>query len=168
MTPEHGDRPAVRNTSVPANTVLPHVVYQDIAAALAWLGEAFGFVEHYRYGEPGGSVQGAQMRAGEAWIMLESARAGRGSPADLRGGSQSLTVFVPDPDAHCERARNAGATIVEEPNETAYGERQYGAEDLEGHHWLFARHARDVAPAAWGATVAAGADPFDPDPDPAT
>jgi uncharacterized glyoxalase superfamily protein PhnB len=29
-------------------------------------------------------------------------------------------------------------------HETVYGERQYGAEDLEGHHWLFSRHARDA------------------------
>jgi uncharacterized glyoxalase superfamily protein PhnB len=43
---------------------------------------------------------------------------------------------------------------VEELNETFYGERQYGAEDLEGHHWLFSRHARDVSPDEWGATIA--------------
>jgi len=33
------------------------------------------------------------------------------------------------------------------------GERQYGARDLDGHHWLFATHARDVSPAEWGATI---------------
>jgi uncharacterized glyoxalase superfamily protein PhnB len=61
---------------------------------------------------------------------------------------------VDDVDAHCERAKLAGAKIVEDLHETAYGERQYGVEDLEGHHWLFSRHARDVDPAEWGATVA--------------
>ena len=40
----------------------------------------------------------------------------------------------------------AGARIVEDLHETAYGELQYGVEDLEGHHWLFSRHARDVTP----------------------
>jgi hypothetical protein len=29
-----------------------------------------------------------------------------------------------------------------------------GVEDLEGHHWLFARHARDVSPEDWGAKLA--------------
>jgi uncharacterized glyoxalase superfamily protein PhnB len=33
------------------------------------------------------------------------------------------------------------------------GERQYGARDLDGHHWLFATHARDVSPDEWGATI---------------
>jgi len=63
-----------RNRSVPTDAVLPHVVYADVAEALTWLTAAFGFVEHYRYGEPDGPVQDAQMHLGDAWIMLESAR----------------------------------------------------------------------------------------------
>jgi uncharacterized glyoxalase superfamily protein PhnB len=125
-----------------------------VADALAWLTKAFGFVEHYRFGEPGGRVNGAQMHLGDAWIMLNSARAGSASPAQAGHQTQSLTVFVDDVDAHFERAKLAGAKIVEDLHETAYGERQYGVEDLEGHHWLFSRHARDVDPAEWGATVA--------------
>jgi uncharacterized glyoxalase superfamily protein PhnB len=125
-----------------------------VADALAWLTKAFGFVEHYRFGEPGGRVNGAQMHLGDAWIMLNSARPGSASPAQAGHQTQSLTVFVDDVDAHFERAKLAGAKIVEDLHETAYGERQYGVEDLEGHHWLFSRHARDVDPAEWGATVA--------------
>jgi len=125
-----------------------------VADALAWLTKAFGFVEHYRFGESGGRVNGAQMHLGDAWIMLNSARPGSASPAQAGHQTQSLTVFVDDVDAHCERAKLTGAKIVEDLHETAYGERQYGVEDLEGHHWLFSRHARDVDPAEWGATVA--------------
>ncbi len=139
---------------MPADVILPHLTYRNVADALAWLTKAFGFVEHYRFGEPGGRVNGAQMHLGDAWIMLNSARPGSASPAQAGHQTQSLTVFVDDVDAHCERAKLAGAKIVEDLHETAYGERQYGVEDLEGHHWLFSRHARDVDPAEWGATVA--------------
>jgi uncharacterized glyoxalase superfamily protein PhnB len=145
----------LKNRSVPADVVLPHITYQNVADALAWLTRVFGFIEHYRYGEPGGAVQGAQMHLGDAWIMLNSARPGRTSPAQAGYETQSLTVFVDDVDAHFERAKAAGAKIVEDLNETAYGERQYGVEDPEGHHWLFSRHARDVSPDEWGATIAA-------------
>ncbi|MGA3259177.1 MAG: VOC family protein, partial [Bryobacteraceae bacterium] len=144
----------MKNRSVPADVILPHLTYRNVADALAWLTKAFGFVEHYRFGEPGGRVNGAQMHLGDAWIMLNSARAGSASPAQAGHQTQSLTVFVDDVDAHFERAKLAGAKIVEDLHETAYGERQYGVEDLEGHHWLFSRHARDVDPAEWGATVA--------------
>jgi uncharacterized glyoxalase superfamily protein PhnB len=63
-------------------------------------------------------------------------------------------VFVDDVDAHYEKTKSAGATVVEELHETIYGERQYGVEDLEGHRWLFSQHARDLSPGEWGATVA--------------
>jgi uncharacterized glyoxalase superfamily protein PhnB len=146
----------IRNRSVPTDTVLPHIVYQDVARALEWLTRTFAFTEHYRYGEPDGPAQGAQMHLGDAWIQLASAREGRASPAQRGYGTQSVTVFVDDVDEHYARARSAGVRIVEDLNETVYGERQYGAEDLEGHHWLFSQHVRDVDPEEWGATVSAG------------
>ena len=39
-----------KNRSVPTETVLPHVTYQNLGEAIAWLGGAFGFQEYYRYG----------------------------------------------------------------------------------------------------------------------
>ena len=144
----------MKNRSVPADVVLPHITYQNVADALGWLTKAFGFTEHYRYGGLGGLVEGAQMHLGNAWIMLNSARPGRASPAQAGLQTQSLTVFVDDVDAHFERAKSAGAKIVEELNVTIYGERQYGVVDIEGHHWLFSRHARDVSPDEWGAIIA--------------
>jgi uncharacterized glyoxalase superfamily protein PhnB len=142
----------VTNRSVPANTVLPHIAYRNVAEASDWLIAVFGFAEHYRYGPPG-APSGAQMYLGAAWVMLDAADAGQQTPAELGYGTQSLTVFVQDVDPHYERAKSAGATIVEELHETTYGERQYGARDLDGHHWLFSTHARDVSPCEWGATI---------------
>lgn len=144
----------ITNRSVPVNAVLPHPVYQNVAEAIAWLTNTFGFTEYYRYGEPSGPVNGAQMHLGDAWIMLQQEREHRGSPARVGYGTQSLTIFVEDVEAHFQRAKAAGAKIVEELHETGYGELQYGAEDLDGHHWLFSRHARDVSPEEWGAKVA--------------
>jgi uncharacterized glyoxalase superfamily protein PhnB len=141
----------MKNRSVPTDIVLPHVVYQDVGAAIAWLNKAFGFAEHYRYGEP---TNGALMHLGDAWIMVSREQEGSVSPARAGFGTQSLTVFVEDVEAHFQKAKAAGAKIVEESHETEYGELQYGVEDLDGHHWLFSRHARDVRPEEWGAKVA--------------
>jgi uncharacterized glyoxalase superfamily protein PhnB len=141
----------MRNRSVPTDTVLPHVVYRDVAEALAWLTGTFGFSEHYRYGEP---ISGAQVFLGNAYIMLSGPRPGRVSPAQAGYCTQSLTVFVDDVDAHYGRTKSAGAKIVEELHETIYGERQYGVEDLDGHLWLFSEHASDLSPDEWGATIA--------------
>jgi uncharacterized glyoxalase superfamily protein PhnB len=136
------------NRSVPVESVLPHVAYQDLPKAIAWLVRVFGFTEHYHYGEP---MSGAQMYLGQAFLMVKQAK--HQTPAELGFGTQSLTIFVEDVEGHCARAKAVGATILEEPHETVYGEFQYAAEDLEGHHWLFSRHARDLSPADWGATI---------------
>jgi uncharacterized glyoxalase superfamily protein PhnB len=139
------------NRSVPVDSVLPHVQYCNVEEAIGWLSRAFGFEEHYRYGEP---VSGAQMRAGKAFLMIKRTDEDESVPSQLGYGTQSLTMFVDDVEARYERAKAAGAEILEEPHETVYGEFQFAALDLAGHHWLFSRHARDLDPKGWGATVA--------------
>ena len=52
-----------------------------------------------------------------------------------------------DADAHCERARAAGAAITTEPATQDYGEdywsdRSYETRDLEGHYWWFVQRLR--------------------------
>jgi uncharacterized glyoxalase superfamily protein PhnB len=140
----------IDNRSVPTNNLLSHVVYQDLPTAIDWLARTFGFVEHFRYGNP---PSGAQVRLGSAYVMVKQAKPGQSSPAQLGFGTQSLTIFVEDVESHFQRAKAAGARIVEDLHETEYGEFQYGVEDLDGHHWLFSRHARDVSPDEWGATI---------------
>lgn len=140
----------ISNRSVPTDVVLPHLTYQDVEEAIAWLTGAFGFVEHYRYGNP---VSAAQMSVGNAWLMLNRAQGQREIPRILGFGTQSLTVFIEKIESHFERAKSFGAKILEDLHETVYGERQYAARDLDGHHWLFSHHARDLSPEQWGATV---------------
>lgn len=143
----------MNNRSVPADIMVSHIEYQNLPDAIAWLGRAFGFGEQYRYGDP---VSGAQMLLGKACIMVRQARPQQKSPSELGYGTQSLTIFVEDVDALFEKARAAGAKVCEAPHETEYGEYQCALEDLDGHHWLFSRHARNVRPDEWGATVASG------------
>jgi len=144
----------MKNRSVPVDTVLPHVLYKDVVAAIDWLSKTFGFVEHYRYGQPNGPVSGAQMHLGDAWIMVNAAKPSSSSPAQLGYGTQSLTIFVNDVDAHYRKVKSTGARIVEQLNQTIYGEHQYGVVDLDGHHWLFSQHAKDLSPDSWGAKIA--------------
>jgi predicted enzyme related to lactoylglutathione lyase len=142
----------MNNRSVPTNTLIAHVYYRDVEEASAWLTKTFGFSEHFRYGDPS-EVSGAQVHLGNAWIMLKRVRASNETPANAKIATQSLTIFVEDVDAHYQRTKQAEAKIVEDLNETIYGEKQYGVLDLDGHHWLFSQHVKDLNPADWGATV---------------
>jgi uncharacterized glyoxalase superfamily protein PhnB len=71
------------------------------------------------------------------------------SPKSINGQiTQSLMVYVDDANAHCARARAAGAKVTSDPKVSDYGEehwadRSYGATDLEGHQWWFAERVRN-------------------------
>lgn len=51
----------------------------------------------------------------------------------------AVYVFVEDVDAHCRRARTAGAKILLEPRDQPWGDRMYCLTDPEGQFWMFAK-----------------------------
>ncbi|QRK11257.1 VOC family protein [Archangium violaceum] len=120
-------------TTDTAPTLYPNLRYRDAAAALKWLAAAFGFEEQLVVPGPDNTIAHAELRFGTSILMLGSVR------DDVFGaqGVMAPYVYVRDIDAHCARARAAGATIVMEPRDTDYGSRDYSARDPEGYVWSF-------------------------------
>ena len=139
------DRGLRQNRSIPGAGVVPVLIYPDVRAAVTWLEAAFGFSERLQIGEDHRS----QMIAGDGAVIIGDVRHDRVPP---RAGesTHSVMVRVDDARAHCERARAHGAAILMEPTDFEYGERQYTAADLAGHHWTFSETLEDVDPASWG------------------
>ncbi len=118
-------------------TAHPVLFFRDAPAAIDFLREAFGFACVLRVDGPDGTVAHSELRAGDAVVMVGSERPDLGwlSPA-TRGGPTAIVYLVDaDPDAHCARARAAGAEITMEPRDTPYGSRDYIALDPEGNAW---------------------------------
>jgi len=137
-----------------SQTITPYLLYKEVDEALDFLSRAFGFEEVLRYTGPEGYVNHAEMKLGDASIFLGDPGEDYRNPKELGQETVGLYVMVDDVDGHCERAREAGAEIREEPTDQDYGHRRYTAIDPEGHHWFFAQEAREAAPEEWGATVA--------------
>jgi uncharacterized glyoxalase superfamily protein PhnB len=137
-----------RNRSIPSASVIPVLVYPDVRAAVAFLEDAFGFVERVQIGED----HRAQLSYGDGGLIVGDVRHDRRPP---RPGEEthSVVVRVDDVRAHCEHARAGGARILMEPTDFEYGERQYAAEDPAGHRWIFSETLRDVEPEEWGGTT---------------
>ncbi|TAM56642.1 MAG: glyoxalase/bleomycin resistance/extradiol dioxygenase family protein [Acidobacteria bacterium] len=131
----------------PENTprVTPYLFYEDVAAALRWLADAFGLRESLRIDGPDGKVAHAEMRLADGVVMMGCPGRQYRNPRHVGHVTQSLHVYVDDVDAHFARAKAAGARILALPEDQFYGDRRYGAEDLEGHQWFFAQHVRDVS-----------------------
>jgi uncharacterized glyoxalase superfamily protein PhnB len=134
------------NRSAPSATVIPVLVYPDVRAAVAWLSEAFGFVERVRIGEEHRS----QMQIENDGAVIVADVSDERQPPQVGAVTHVVKVRVSDVDARCERARTHGARVLQEPIEHEYGERECTVEDLAGHRWQFTQTVRDVAPEEWG------------------
>jgi uncharacterized glyoxalase superfamily protein PhnB len=127
--------------SRPGSTILSTLRYRDVAAAIEWLCNAFGFAKHLVVSGDNGAVRYAELTFGSGMIMLgpvEDSGVDKfmTQPAHTGGAeTQICYLFVADATAHCAKAKAAGSEIVLDL-EDADG-RGYSCRDLEGHVWNF-------------------------------
>jgi uncharacterized glyoxalase superfamily protein PhnB len=120
-------------------TVHPYLLYEDGEAAIDFLTRAFGFREVDRaIGGAGGLHAELEVAPGGGRVYLGQPSGGYRNPATV-GRTSLVHVLVDDVDAHFDRARSAGATIIEALNELPFGHRRYGCADPQGHEWYFAQ-----------------------------
>lgn len=113
------------------------LVYDDLAAAHEYLTRVFGLSAGELTRDAKGAVVHGEVRAGDQVIWLHPAAEGYRSPRTLGAVTGMTVIAVDDADAHHTRSVAAGATIVEDPVDQAYGVREYGARDPEGQLWYF-------------------------------
>lgn len=121
--------------------------YRDPFAALDWLERAFGFTRSMLVTEGDGAIVHAEMRFGDAYIVVDREwTVFVASPLSTGSrNTQMVYLRVADGlDAHFAGARDAGATILQAPQDQFYGERTYRAADPEGHVWTFSQTIRIV------------------------
>lgn len=120
--------------------ITPYLLYQDAGAAVDWLAKAFGLRQTGDvFKDKDGRVNHASLTFGKAVLMLGSPGPDFKGPRAIGHATQNLYVDVDNVEKHYACAVEAGARIIEEPNDTFYGARRYGAEDIEGHRWYFAQ-----------------------------
>lgn len=123
--------------------ITPYLYYEDVDGAMKFLAKAFGFEKHGAPTKgPDGKTDHAAMKLGGGVLMMGRPPSGYRNPKRLGQATQSLYVSVRGVDKHFERAKKAGAAVLEEPTNTEYGHRRYGARDPEGHEWHFAQVVR--------------------------
>lgn len=122
-----------------------YLSYRDAAAALDWLGRAFGFETTTRYDNESGVVAHAEARLGDAAIVVfadDDAGYGR---LTQRGDTVGYGAYLAmadqaTVDAVWTRALDAGATPVWKPEATEWGNYRCRVLDVEGYEWTFGIH----------------------------
>ena len=130
----------------------PYLCCRDAARAIEFYKQAFGATELMRLAEPSGKIGHAEMKIGDAVIMLADEYPDHGaiSPQSLGGTAVTIHLYVGDVDALVTRAGAAGAKIERPPTDEFYGDRSATLSDPFGHRWMFASHIEDVSPEEMG------------------
>jgi uncharacterized glyoxalase superfamily protein PhnB len=110
------------------------VYYARPVAAARWLADVFGFESPNPLPDDQRGSPWIEFRVGNSSLMVFGLDNG---PPDGAPATHVPWVYVDDLDAHFNRARDAGATIVE--GIRRHGYRSYVAEDLEGYRWTIAQ-----------------------------
>jgi len=148
MTNESSNQTVSR--TMPQCSIIPVLIYPELAEALIWLKNVFGFRERWHAGD-----HRAQMSFGNGAIAICSVTSKPSGSLTPPAGfkSHSLLVRVDDVVAHYEHALKNGAEIIHIPVDFPYGEKQYTVKDIGGHIWTFSQSIADLAPEDWGATT---------------
>lgn len=126
----------------------PYLCCQDAAKVLEFYKDAFGASELYRLPMPDGRVGHAEIKIGNAIIMLadEFPEWGIKSPISVGGASVSVMIYVEDVDAFVAHAEAHGATVLMKPETMFYGDRTSKLQDPSGHLWTFSTRVEDLTP----------------------
>jgi uncharacterized glyoxalase superfamily protein PhnB len=129
--------------------VVPMIAYADAPTAIDWLARTFGFVERDRITATDGTISHAELDTGHGIVMLATPTPAYEGPKQHQENCNQarkwfsvpwivdgVLVYVDDVDSHFDRARQAGAQILSEP-EDGPPARRYRVEDIEGHRWMF-------------------------------
>ncbi len=109
------------------HAVTPRIVTQGAQQLVAFVKQVFGATGDYRPGIP------AVLSIGDSQIMIGDAGIREPMPA-------CLYVYVVNADETYRRAIEAGASSIEAPLDTPYGDRRGMVEDQWGNTWQIATY----------------------------
>ena len=109
------------------HTVTPRIVVNDAKQFVAFLKDVFGASGDYQEERP------SVIRIGDSIIMISEA----GIRSSMTG---FLYVYVSDLDATYQRALQAGASSLEQPSDTPYGDRRCMVQDKWNNVWQIATY----------------------------
>lgn len=129
-------------------SLTPYLVCKGAAKAIDFYTKAFGGQETVRMPGPGGQIMHAEIKIGNAMLMLSDENKERGylSPDSIGGTATSIMFYTEDVDAVYNRAIAAGAKSETAPADMFWGDRMGNLVDPFGHKWAIATHKEDVSP----------------------
>jgi uncharacterized glyoxalase superfamily protein PhnB len=140
MTEQTASKPMPPATQRADHNIWPGLTYDDPHAARRWLAR-LGFLEGVLVTGDDGAVHHSEMIWPEGGRVMVSSAGKADATFSSPRGSGSVYVVVDDPDLVHARARELGAHIIRDLEDTDYGSRGFSVTDAEGNRWSFGTYA---------------------------
>lgn len=131
------------------HSITPYMIIQNAAKAIEFYKKAFSAKEALRMEQPGGKIGHAEIKIGDAKIMLadECPEMQARSPEAFGGSPMMIHLYVKNADAVIAKAVSLGAKLTRPAENMFYGDRSGMIEDPFGYKWCVSTHIEDVSPA---------------------
>lgn len=131
------------------HSITPYLIINNAAEAIDFYKEAFGAKEVMRMEHPSGKIGHAELKIGDAKIMLadEYPEMDARSPQAYGGSPVGIHLYIKNVDTIVEKAVAAGARVIRPVQNMFYGDRSGALEDPYGHKWHVSTHIEDVSTA---------------------
>lgn len=128
------------------HSVTPQLTLDDAATTIDWYKRALGAQELGRHLGPDGKVMHAEIKIGNAIVMVNDAVMGGKGPRAIGGSPASLWVYAEDCDGLFNRAVAAGAQVRMPLADQFWGDRSGTFIDPAGYQWTIATRKEDLTP----------------------
>jgi len=120
----------------------------DVQKAYAFYQKAFSFEGRGLMPGPDGKAMHAELKLRESVLMLgpENPAWQSASAKTLGNTPATLYLLVEDVDKLTTQATNAGATLVQPPEDMFWGDRTATLVDPDGNKWMLATHKAEPTP----------------------
>ncbi len=132
-------------------TFVPSLTVSNMERSIRFYEDALGFVVTFAMPGPDGAPVHAGLENGTASLMLGVPMTESAPLADRSSPGQGVNLYVgvaasDDIDALFERAKRAGATVVQEPTDEFWGDRDWSVADPDGYVITVGKQMRIMSP----------------------
>lgn len=131
-------------------SITPYLIVDNAVRAIDFYKKAFAAKEVMRLERPDKKIAHAELKLGDAKIMLADQCPEKMKASNLTqnsGKAISIHLYVKSVDEVMKKAVSLGANLVKPVEDMFYGDRSGMLEDPYGHQWMISTHIEDVTPA---------------------
>ena len=121
------------------HTITPYLIVEDADKLIEFIEQVFDGKLIFKMQTDAGKIGHGEMKIGDSMLMLAE------SSEEWKPTRTMIHLYVKDADSVYQKALDAGADSIKEPEDQFYGDRNASVQDSFGNIWGIATHTEDVS-----------------------